>query len=246
MNATAVRQYRPLFEAKPRISSTGATGIATTDASSKVRFASKHSISLRITSPRIDVFFLPSQQPRVDLNRGEKEGDTAPDPAAFRARLKHRAPTPTSTTTTTSGTGPVMTTYDNVLDTARRVAELEHQRAQDALYIRTLEQTRATLIRDAQSAARARGEAARAVEGEHEARRGRDEAEAVRDEAVRRERAERERAERAEERVRALEGALGVAGVRVRELEVEVEGERRRREELESGLEEALASGSSA
>jgi hypothetical protein len=173
----------------------------------------------------------------VDLNRGEKEGDTAPpDPAALRARLKHRAPPPTSTTTTT---------YDNVLDTARRLAELEHQRAQDTIYIRTLEQTRATLMRDAQSAARARGEAERAVEGEREARRGRTGAEVERDEAVRRAGVERARAERAEARVRALEAALGVAGVRVQELEEVVEGERRRREEWESGL-EALASGSAA
>ena len=181
----------------------------------------------------------------MDLNRGEKEGDTAPDLTAVRARLKHRMPPSTTTTTTTSGTDTA-TTYDNVLDTARRVAELEHQRAQDALYIRTLEQTRATLMRDAQSAARARGEVARAVEGEREAQRGRAEAEAVRDEAVRMVRVERERAERAEVRVRALEGALGVVERRVGELEVEVEGERRRREELESGLEEALASGSAA
>jgi hypothetical protein len=131
---------------------------------------------------------------------------------------------PPSTTTTTTGGTDTATTYDNVLDTARRVAELEHQRAQDALYIRTLEQTRATLMRDAQSAARARGEVARAVEGEREAQRGRAEAEAVRDEAVRMVRVERERAERAEVRVRALEGALGVAERRVGELEVEVEG----------------------
>jgi hypothetical protein len=169
-----------------------------------------------------------------DVNQG-KEGDIAPDPAVLRARLKHRVP---GTATTTAPT------YDKVLDTARRLAELELQRAQDMIYIRTLEQTRATLMRDAQSAARARTEADRAVVGEREARRGRGEAEAARDEAVRVAGLERGRAERAEGRVRALEARLEDAGVRVRELEEVVEVERRRREEWECGLEEALASGS--
>jgi len=100
-------------------------------------------------------------------------------------------------------------------------------------------------MRDAQSAARARADAERAVVGEREARRGRGEAEAARDEAVRVAGLERERAERAEARVRALEAGLEGAGERVRELEEVVEGERRRREEWESGL-EMLASGSSA
>jgi hypothetical protein len=175
----------------------------------------------------------------VDVNRGDKEGNVAPDPAALRARLKHRTP-PSSTTAT--GTATTTTPYDKVLDTARRLAELELQRAQDMIYIRTLEQTRATLMHDAQAAARARAEAERAVLGEREARRGRAEAEAARDEAVRGAGVERVRAERAEARVRALEDALERAGERVRELEGVVEGEKLRREEWESGL-ESLASG---
>lgn len=185
----------------------------------------------------------------MDVNRGDKEGNVAPDPAGLRARLKHRVPPPSSSTTAT-GTATATTTttttpYDRVLDTARRLAELELQRAQDMIYIRTLEQTRATLMHDAQAATRARAEAERAVLGEREARRGRAEAEVARDEAVRAAGVERGRAERAEARVRALEGALERAGERVRELEGVVEAEKLRREEWESGL-ESLASGSTA
>jgi hypothetical protein len=151
------------------------------------------------------------------------------DPAALRARLKHRATPATISSTTTA--------YDKVLDTARRLAELELQRAQDQIYIRTLEQTRATLVRDAQSAARARVEAERAVVGERDAKRGREGAEGARDEAVRVAGAERARAERAEGRVRELENALRDSEERVCELESAVDGERKRREDWESGLE---------
>jgi hypothetical protein len=169
--------------------------------------------------------------------QGNKEGDirAAPaDPAALRARLKHRAaPPPTSSSSSTTTT----TGYDKVLDTARRLAEQESQRAQDQIYIRTLEQTRTTLMRDAQSAARARVEAEKAVAGERDARRGRDEAVVARDEAVRVAGTERARAERAEGRVRALENALRDSEERVRELESAVDGERKRREEWEGGLE---------
>ena len=182
----------------------------------------------------------------MDVNRGDKEGNVAPDPAGLRARLKHRVPPPNSSTTATgTATATTTTPYDRVLDTARRLAELELQRAQDMIYIRTLEQTRATLMHDAQAATRARAEAERAVLGEREARRGRAEAEVARDEAVRAAGVERGRAERAEARVRALEGALERAGERVRELEGVVEAEKLRREEWESGL-ESLASGSTA
>ncbi|KAH9963314.1 hypothetical protein BC827DRAFT_1266596 [Russula dissimulans] len=193
---------------------------------------------------------------------------TAPDPAALRARLRRRAP-PVSTVATpatapeeeaatatmaiaTVGTAAAAaaenptasTTYDKVLDTARRLAELERQRAQDQAYIRTLEQARATLLRDAQGAARARAEAERAAVGEREARRERAAAEAARAEAERVVGVERGRAERAEARLGALEVALGVAVERVGELEGLFERERRCREEWESGL-EALALGSS-
>jgi hypothetical protein len=155
------------------------------------------------------------------------------DPAALRARLKHRV-TPPPATTSTSGT---VTGYDKVLDTARRLAELEIQRSQDQIYIRTLEQTRATLMRDAQSATRARAEAERALAGEREAKRRRDEAEVARDEAVRLVGLERARAGRAEGRVGELEDALRVCGERVCELENGLEGERKRRDEWECGLE---------
>jgi hypothetical protein len=92
-------------------------------------------------------------------------------------------------------------------------------------------------MRDAQSAARARVEAERAVAGERGAKRGREEAEVARDEAVRVAGFERDRAERAEGRVRALENALRDSEERVRELESVVDGERKRREEWEGGLE---------
>jgi len=130
-----------------------------------------------------------------------------------------------------------------VLDTARRLAELEAQRAQDRVYIRTLEQTRAALTRDAQSTARARAEAERAGAGERDARRGRDEAEIGRDEALRVAGLERDRAEEAEVRVRVLEGALRDAQGRISELEGVVAVEKRTREEWEAGL-ESLASNS--
>ena len=167
--------------------------------------------------------------------QGNKEGDirVAPvDPAALRARLKHRAATPPSTSSTTPTAA-----YDKVLDTARRLAELETQRAQDQIYIRTLEQTRATLMRDAQSAARARAEAERAVVGERDAKRRREEAEVERDEAVRVAEVEWARAERAEGRVGELEDKLRDSEERVSELESVVDTERKRRVEWESGLE---------
>lgn len=176
------------------------------------------------------------------LIQGNKEGVSTPpaDPAALRARLKHRATPPTTTTSSSTAAKTTTTAYDNVLDTARRLAELESQRAQDQIYIRTLEQTRATLMRDAQSATRARAEAERAMVGERDARRARDEAEGARDEAVRVVGLERARAERAEGRVRELEDRLRVSEERASELESELEGERKRRVEWESGLEEAL------
>jgi hypothetical protein len=161
----------------------------------------------------------------------------APDPAALRARLKHRVPP-------TSGSSSSNADYNNVLNTARRLAELERQRAQDAAYIRTLEHARATLQRDAQTAASTAAAAARArVEAEAEV--GRRKGALLRAEAegavaaVGRERA---RAECAEERARGLERLLEEAGERVLVLEGVVEGERRRREEWERGL-EALALG---
>jgi chromosome segregation ATPase len=165
-----------------------------------------------------------------------QEGDSrvAPaDPAALRARLKRRVAPPSSNSTANAPT----TAYDKVLDTARRLAELESQRSQDQIYIRTLEQTRATLMRDAQSAARARAEAERAIAGEREARRRREEAEVARDEAVRVVGVERARAERAEGRVREVENRLRGSEERVGELEDALEGERKRRIEWESGLE---------
>ncbi|KAI9461042.1 hypothetical protein F5148DRAFT_1286754 [Russula earlei] len=167
----------------------------------------------------------------------ERGTEVPPDPAALRARLKHR--TPLATPTAAAGQpSAAASSYDAVLDTARRLAELEHQRAQDAAYIRSLEQARASLLRDAQSTARARAEAERATAGEREAGRGRAAAEAARAEAERVVGSERARAERAEARVRTLEAALGVAAERVRELEGALEGERRRREEWERGLED--------
>lgn len=157
--------------------------------------------------------------------------DTAPssDPAALRARLKHRAPAPG-----TSGTH----TYSRVLDTAQQLAELERLRAQDAAYIRLLEQGRATLVRDAHAEARSR--AATPVPTTTTSNVAHDEQQQRKraDEAERAMKAERERAEKAEMRVRALEQALSSAKARVAELEGEVESERRRRDEWESGLEQ--------
>lgn len=182
-------------------------------------------------------------KPRISSNGtpvdANKDIQVAPvDPAALRARLKHHAPSSSSSSSTvTAKTTTAAAAYDNVLDTARRLAELELQRAQDQIYIRTLEQTRATLMRDAQSAARARAEAERAVVGEREARRAREEAVVGRDEAVRLVGFERDRAERAEGRVRTLENALRDSEERVRELVSAVDRERQRREEWESGLE---------
>jgi hypothetical protein len=92
-------------------------------------------------------------------------------------------------------------------------------------------------MRDAQSAARARAEAERAVVGERDAKRGKEEAEVERDEAVRVAGLERTRAERAEGRVRELENALRDSEERVCELESVVDGERKRREEWENGIE---------
>jgi hypothetical protein len=92
-------------------------------------------------------------------------------------------------------------------------------------------------MRDAQSAARARAEAERAVVGERDAKRGKEEAEVERDEAVRVAGLERARAERAEGRVRELENALRDSEERVCELESVVDGERKRRQEWENGIE---------
>jgi hypothetical protein len=92
-------------------------------------------------------------------------------------------------------------------------------------------------MRDAQSAARARAEAERAVVGERDAKGARDAMRVERDEAVRVAAVERERAERAEGRVGDLEDRLRGEEERVRELESAVDGERRRREEWESGIE---------
>src|SRR6266404_3834340 len=93
---------------------------------------------------------LPTQA-KVDGDR-DNDKDTAPssDPTALRARLKHR---PLAEPT------PANATYDRVLDTARQLAELERLRAQDAAYIRLLEQGRATLARDAHAGARERAAA---------------------------------------------------------------------------------------
>ena len=127
-----------------------------------------------------------------------------------------------------------------MLDVARRLAELERERAQDTAYIRSLELANATLQREKRSAGeaaavRARAEAEAVCAAEVERVRGR--AEAEREEVVWGERA---RAERAEERVRALERLLEEARERCCVLEGVLEGERRRREEWECGL-EALA-----
>jgi chromosome segregation ATPase len=153
----------------------------------------------------------------------------------LRARLKHRAPAPGTSASPTS-------TYDRVLDTARQLAELERLRAQDAAYIRLLEQGRATLVRDAHAGARERAatstSAASTVAHEEQQQQRR-----KADEAERSMKAERERAERAEMRARALEEALSAARARVAELEGEVESERRRREEWESGLEQLAMGG---
>ncbi len=108
-----------------------------------------------------------SQQPRAADATNDKEMIAPADPAALRARLKHRAPPPTTTTgTSTSVAAPdtYTSSYDKVLDTARRLAELERQRAQDAAYIRTLEQARGTLQREAASVGRERARAERAEE----------------------------------------------------------------------------------
>jgi hypothetical protein len=147
--------------------------------------------------------------------------DTAPssDPAAFRARLKHRAPAPGTSATPT---------YSRVLDTAQQLAELERLRAQDAAYIRLLEQGRATLVRDAHAEARSR--AATPAPTTTTPTAAQDEQRKRAEEA--------ERAEKAETRVRALEQALSAAKARAAELEGEVERERGRREEWESGLEQ--------
>ena len=176
--------------------------------------------------------------------------EIAPDPATLRARLKHRAPTPPTTSadpTTASASSSSLSSYDTVLDIARRLSELERERAQDTAYIRSLKLANATLQREKQGAGgeaggvavvRARAEAQAACAAEVERVRARVEAE--RDEMVGRERA---RAERAEERVRALERLVEEARERVVVLEGVVEGERRRREEWEWGLEEIALDG---
>lgn len=131
-----------------------------------------------------------------------------------------------------------------MLDTARQLAELERLRAQDAAYIRLLEQGRATLVRDAHAGARERAAASTSAAStiahdeqlQLQQRRKADEAERAM-------KAERERAERAEMRVHVLEEALSTARARVAELEGEVESERRRREEWESGLEQLAMGG---
>ncbi|KAH9041826.1 hypothetical protein EDB84DRAFT_935820 [Lactarius hengduanensis] len=175
----------------------------------------------------------------------DKDAAPSSDPAALRARLKHRAPG----TGTSATTAPASATYNRVLDTAQQLAELERLRAQDAAYIRLLEQGRATLVRDAHAGARERAVAstpAAVPQEDQQQQQQRRKAE----EAERAMRAERERAERAETRVRALEEALGVAKARAVELEGAVASERKRREEWESGLEQLAmgvpAAGSSA
>lgn len=173
----------------------------------------------------------------------DKDAAPSSDPAALRARLKHRAPGTGASATT----APASATYNRVLDTAQQLAELERLRAQDAAYIRLLEQGRATLVRDAHAGARERAAASipPAVPQEEQQQQRR-----KAEEAERAMRAERERAERAEMRVRALEEALGVAKARVVELEGAVASEQKRREEWESGLEQLAmgvpAAGSSA
>ena len=171
-----------------------------------------------------------SQAPQTKADDKDTAPSSSSDPSALRARLKLRAPAP-GTSATPSG-------YSRVLDTAQQLAELERLRAQDAAYIRLLEQGRATLARDAHADARSRAAAsAPAVsptahdEQQQQQRKRADEAERAM-------KAERERAEKAELRVRTLEQALSAAKARVAELEGEVENERRRREEWESGLEQ--------
>ena len=172
--------------------------------------------------------------------------EIAPDPAALRARLKHRAPPPATTLAGSAASSASSSSYDAVLDIARRLAELERERAQDTAYIRSLELANATLQREKRSAgeaaaARARAEAEAACAAEVERVQVRVEAE--REEGVRGERA---RAERAEGRVRALEGLLEEARERCCALEGVLEGERRRREEWECGLEALVLDGSRA
>jgi len=164
-------------------------------------------------------------QIRTQTKADDKDTTPSSDPAALRARLKHRAPAPSTSTAPT---------YNRVLDTAQQLAELERLRAQDAAYIRLLEQGRATLVRDAHAEARLRAAASAPTTSATDQQQQRKRA----DEAERAMKAERERAEKAEMRVRALEEALGVARARVAELESEVERERRRREEWECGLEQ--------
>ena len=165
----------------------------------------------------------------------DKDRDSAPDPSALRARLKHRSPPTDSIKTTTTSSS-----YDKVLDTARQVAELTRLRAQDASYIQTLEQTQKTLSNGLHAAGRERAQAERAAASQRESERRREEA--VKEEAVRAAERERARAENAESKVRALEEALKGAWERIGVLEGMVERERKVREEWENGL-EALALG---
>ncbi|KAI0301927.1 hypothetical protein B0F90DRAFT_1667758 [Multifurca ochricompacta] len=169
----------------------------------------------------------------------DKDKDIVSDPAGLRARLKHRAP-PMATTTTAIQTPSSPSSYDKVFDTARQLAELERLRAQDAAYIRTLEQTRTTLVRDMHTAARERAEVERGAASVREEQRRREEA--ARMEVERELSKERERAARAEGRVGALEEALRAIREKVVELENTVEWERRCRLEWERSL-EALAMG---
>ena len=171
-----------------------------------------------------------SQAPQTKADDKDTAPSSSSDPSALRARLKHRAPAP-GTSATPSG-------YSRVLDTAQQLAELERLRAQDAAYIRLLEQGRATLARDAHADARSRAAASAPTVSpaahDEQTQQHRKRA----DEAERAMKAERERAEKAELQVRTLEQALSAAKARVAELEGEVENERRRREEWESGLEQ--------
>ena len=171
-----------------------------------------------------------SQAPQTKADDKDTAPSSSSDPSALRARLRHRAPAP-GTSATPSG-------YSRVLDTAQQLAELERLRAQDAAYIRLLEQGRATLARDAHADARSRaaGSAPTVSPAAHDEQTQQQRKRA--DEVERAMKAERERAEKAELRVRALEQALSAAEARVAELEGEVENERRRREEWESGLEQ--------
>jgi hypothetical protein len=169
----------------------------------------------------------------------ERGGDNAPpDPAALRARLKHRPPTRIDSSSTSSY-------YDKVLDTARQVAELTRLRALDASYIQTLEQTQKTLSNELHAAGRERAQTERQVASrreEEERKRRWEVEEAVKKEAVNLTERERERAEEAERRVRALEEALKSARERIEMLEGLVEREKKVREEWVNGL-EALALG---